>query len=318
MKPRHGFLFLFGFLLISCAGSGGPSTPTRNALPQGDTAIPTAAAPKADAFGDKRLVPGEETGAYWMINPASDARLYVRITSPINGSGPYPVVILVPGGIGNKDLTGKPDEYSLALAEAGFLVVNFNADGRGQSEGEEDYDGIIHQEGLAALVIAVGELPQADMTKVGIFSRSYGITMAAGTLGRHADLPVKFLIDWEGPADRHYTTTGCIPPQPNDIPWPPCTDEAFWDSREAVSFIGDMHAAYQRIQSQTDHAQPDNRHAVDMVNAAVKGGVPWVRLNDYPINQLYDPASPPAMFPDDMEKNLSEKVVAYARELFDL
>jgi hypothetical protein len=42
---------------------------------------------------------------------------------------------------------------------------------------------------------------------------------------------------------------------------------------------------YQRVQSQADHVQSNNNHAIDIVNAAVAGGAPWVRLNEYPPNQ---------------------------------
>ncbi len=59
---------------------------------------------------------------------------------------------------------------------------------------------------------------------------------------------------------------------------------------------------YQRIQAEKDHVQPDNAQAILMVNNAVNGGVPWVRLNDEAPNQTYDPANPPAMLPESMDR----------------
>jgi hypothetical protein len=62
--------------------------------------------------------------------------------------------------------------------------------------------------------------------------------------------------------------------------------------------------------------QNTNAHAVDMINAAVRGGVPWVRLNDGPVGQTYDPAQPPEMLPDTIDRQLADVFIQYAGELF--
>ena len=125
-----------------------------------------------------------------------------------------------------------------------------------------------------------------------------------------------FLIDWEGPANRN-DTGGCDSSGTGHLQdVASCTDEAFWAQREASTFISQIRVPYQRIQSEKDHVQPDNAHAILMVNNAVNGGVPWVRLNDYPPNQTYDPNAPPAMFREQMDRQLAQTVIRYATELF--
>jgi len=69
---------------------------------------------------------------------------------------------------------------------------------------------------------------------------------------------------------------------------------------------------YQRVQSQSDHVQPNNNHAIDILNAAVAGDVPWVRLNEYPPDQTYDANNPPAMLEDALDKQIDVVIARYA------
>jgi pimeloyl-ACP methyl ester carboxylesterase len=240
------------------------------------------------------------------MNPTSNARLYTQAFYPAdwNGSDLLPALVLMPGGIAPSD-----PQRAARLSGEGFIVIVFDADGRGQSEGTEDYNGFITQDGLAAVIVAAAKLPGLDINRYGLVSYSYGVTAATGALSRYSDLPIDFYIDWEGPVDRFYTTVGCGSDPHSDIPWQPCTDDAWWSEREAVHFIGAVDVPYQRIQSEEDHVQPNNNHAIDIVNAAVASGVPWVRLNDYPPNQIYDVNNPPAMIPEAQDKML-EKIIA--------
>jgi len=270
------------------------------------------ATPPEDLLPGSGLQPANAENAYWLINPSSKARLFLRVLYPGSWNGEsLPTLVLVPGGVG----TIEP-EKAQRLTANGFAVVFFDPDGRGNSEGKEDLGGHIHQDGLTAVIRAAGLLPGVDQGRIGLVSYSYGITMASGALARHPDLVIQFLIDWEGPADRYDTTLGC---QPNPrIAWPDCNDDAAWGEREALTFIAQINAPYQRLQSEKDHAQPDVSHAIDMVNAAVRGGVPWVRLNDLPPNQTYDPQNPPAMFPEKADATLDNLVANIAQEMFSL
>lgn len=252
---------------------------------------------------------GEKDGTYWITNTSSIALLYTQILQP-EGSEPgtSPVLVLVPGGVGTID-----PQKARILANEGFTVVFFDPDGRGESRGIEDYGGTIHQDGLASVIRAVAQLPEVDETRIGVASFSYGITMATGALSRNPDLPIRFYIDWEGPIDREYTTVGCTR-NTMKIDWQPCENDEWWATREAINFIADLQIPYQRLQTEKDHVQPTNAHAIEIVNAAVDGGVPWVRLNDYPANERYDLANPPAMYPENGES--TEALMArHAREI---
>jgi pimeloyl-ACP methyl ester carboxylesterase len=275
----------------------------------------------ADCNAGKNVPMPQSTGRaqqYRVTNPANGASLSVYVNTPANSSSPLPALILVPGGSGDSSSFRKPNNEFQTYPQNGYVVIVFDPDGRGESGGKEDYDGFIQQDGLAAVIEFAATLPQVDSQRIGLISYSYGITMASGALARHPDLPVQFLIDWEGPANRN-DTGGCDPGKLGHLKdVAPCTDEAFWSQREASTFIAQIRVPYQRIQSEKDHVQPDNTHAILMINNAVTGGVPWVRLNDLPPNQTYDPANPPAMLSEEKSRVLSALVLKYIQEMFEM
>lgn len=267
--------------------------------------------------------PNGKGESYTVTNPSSGAALAVQVFYPQNWDGQtkLPTLVLVPGGSGDSGaFLRKPPQGSSTvdvITQAGYVAVIFDPDGRGKSGGTENYNGFIQQDGLAEVIRFAAALPGVDSANIGLVTYSYGITMGAGALARHPDLPVKFLIDWEGPANRN-DTGGCDSAGRGHLKdVASCTDESFWAEREASAFIGQIRVPYQRIQSQKDHVQPDNAHAILMVNNAVSGGVPWVRLNDDAPNQTYDPANPPAMLPDSMDRQKDALIVQYAAELFN-
>ncbi len=277
-------------------------------------------------------------------------RIYGQIRRPDPDLYPgiaFPAVILVPGGInpGRMEVHGMD---ARALSEAGMVVVCFNAEGRIdtlapddlRSEGEEDFNGFRHQDGLANIIAFVAALDYVERENIGLKSQSYGITMAAGCVGRHPELPIAYLVDGEGPSESFVT---CHGPRflAGDMQkyntvrsifgrlavWQDGSQENldWWSEREALNFIGAFRGAYLRLQATWDHAQPPenaaeipafhhpsgwpgggpawwhNKHATDMVNAAVAGGVPWVRVNLPPqgnaINAVYDVGNPPTYLP---------------------
>jgi pimeloyl-ACP methyl ester carboxylesterase len=229
--------------------------------------------------------------------------------------------VLIPGGIGDSSAFTEGRGDAQLLAQEGFVVVVFDPDGRGQSEGEEDKNGHIHQDGLAEIIYTIAGFSFVDADRIGVLSYSYGITMASGALARYPDLPVRFLIDWEGPANREDTTHGCAPgfQGAGSIEFmSDCGDEAFWVEREAQIFIAQVEQYYQRVQTEQDHSQPDSSNAIDMVNAALGGGVPWVRLNDLPPNQVFDEASLPPMLPESVDRDLASIMASYATEILAL
>ena len=263
---------------------------------------------------------GPEENSYWLIGPEDGRRLFVLAVYPADWNGEeLKTLVLVPGGSGDStDFLGAPRFTAATLADAGYVVVVFDPDGRGRSEGREDYNGFIHQDSLADVLLFADDLSQSKEGQIGLISFSYGITMAAGTLARYPQLPAKFLIDWEGPADRN-DTGGCDEDHRGHLQeMVTCDDEAFWAEHEALRFIADIQVPYQRLQSEKDHAQPDNDHAIAMVNMAIHGGVTWVRLNDLPVNQVYDPSVPPPMLPESSDRDLAVLLIPYIEEIFTI
>jgi pimeloyl-ACP methyl ester carboxylesterase len=268
--------------------------------------------------------PSSEIGVYWVTNPTSGTQLYVRVIQPQGwDKGPLPTLVLIPGGTGDSsDFLGPPDRAQ-SIADEGFTVVVFDADGRGRSEGEEDQNGYTHQDGLAEIIRFVTTLPEVDEARIGLASWSYGVTMATGALARYPDLSVRFLIDWEGPANRD-DTGGCGEDAVGHLQGHPCDDEDFWREREASIFALDLRVPYQRLQSEKDHAQPDNDHAVLMINNATAeaygghGKAPWTRLNDLEPNTVYTTDALPPMIPEGQDMRTDVLVARYAHELFSM
>ena len=319
MKTRVLILLLLGWLIaLGALALAGCNSSPATATPTLAVKIPPRLTPApGNPPGVKPpITPPEDFGANGkpcsVTNPTTNAKLYVQVFAPDDTKTKYPALVLAPGGAG--DSSGLIRDAA-QVAPAGFVVVIFDPDGRGKSEGVEDLNGSKHQDGLAAIVRFTATLPQVDATKIGLATFSYGITMGAGALARYPDLPVKFLMDWEGPVDRNYTTTGCGANRPGGIQWQPCSNNVWWSEREAITFIGKIRVPYQRIQSEQDHVQPNNHHAIDIVNAAVQAQLPFVRLNDYPANQTYDPKSPPQMLPETMDRQRAQTVARYAQEL---
>lgn len=301
---------VIAIMMISLAACGGSEAATTTTAAEFEPTSTIATVPESP---EPTLEPGEEPDTYWVTNPSSGSRLSVSVFYPQDwAGGTLPALLLVPGGSGLID-----PKRAESLTEFGFLVITFDPEGRGSSEGVEDHNGYVGQDGLAAVAVAALELPGLDEEAFGMVSFSYGITNAAGALARHPDLPIDFLIDWEGPVDRWYTTSGCGP-QANEsrrIEWPSCTEDEWWSQREAITFVDEIAVPYQRVQSEKDHVQSENQHAVDAVNAAVAGGAPWVRLNDYPAGTTFDEV--PSMLPESEDKRLEATIARYAWEIID-
>jgi dipeptidyl aminopeptidase/acylaminoacyl peptidase len=315
MKHILSFLSILAALSLAACGN----------RPGTIAAEPTAAPPVSAAQTEApQAQPPAGTGSstYTVTNPASGASLYVGVFFPDSwdGQSNLPALVLVPGGSGDSGgfLKQTPAGSTVdAVNQAGYVAIVFDPDGRGQSGGTEDYNGFIHQDGLAEVIRFASTLPGVDSANIGLVTTSYGITMGAGVLARYPDLPIKFLIDWEGPADRN-DTGGCDESNLGHLAEvAACDDEAFWAEREASTFISQIKVPYQRIQSEKDHVQPDYDHTVLMINNAVNGGVSWVRLNNETPNQTLDPNALPRMLPENMDRRKDQLIVDYATELFN-
>jgi len=261
-----------------------------------------------------------------VVNPTSGCSLYVHIHRPAY-AGPgnrVPGVVFVPGWpwYGSAfDTTGLPDD----IASDGFAFLHFDPDGRGKSGAfPEDWDGYVQQDGMHACLSVLASRAYVDTSRLGVYSQWDGITMASGMIARHAEPPVKFLLDFEGPADRYQTcldSGGFVPPPPDS--------EAFWQEREAARFMKQVPSAYLRMQSQVD-SNPrlsDNRHAIQLIDSATAvedGGAGisvWTRVNDSamnPTNEVYTLVAPPGWIPELQELQNEVRILLYLHELADL
>jgi hypothetical protein len=337
-SPLPLILFVF-FLLAACnVGAIGSIASLSTSLPSNcpdgscgkvTKVIPSVCPKDCDpavlpSSTNSGVVPGDAPNTFWVTNPVSGANLFVTVFFPDNWDGKTKLaaLVLVPGGSSGSDTftkkTPNGDSTVLAINQSGLAAVIFDPDGRGKSQGQENYDGFAQQDGLAEVIRFAGTISGVDSTRLGLATFSYGITMGSGVLARYPDLSVRFLIDWEGPANRD-DTGGCDNARVGHLrEIATCADETFWAEREASAFIGKIRIPYQRIQSEKDHAQPDYAHTVLMINHAVEGGVPWVRLNDESPNQTYTLISLPRMLPESMDRERDQRIARYAMELFDL
>lgn len=236
----------------------------------------------------------------WVTNPTSEVGLAVRVTAlPIGGA--RRALILVPGSLASGDLYFGVSGIAERLARRGYVVVDFDPDGRGASGGSEDYNGFVHQDGLAAVIVAAAELSEVDAHRVTLVSFCYGATMAVGALARHPALPVHLFVDWEGPALREHVRRAS-----SHQDWPiscQLMDEDWWRDREAAALVRQISVPYQRVQSSPDHVQEDPTHALAMVRNATSrvyrgdGASPWTRINGNPPNQSYSLELQPSWLP---------------------
>ena len=260
----------------------------------------------------------------WVVNPTSGCSLYVHIHRPAYATPErvVPAVVLIP-----RDTSAGTamDQNSLAnqVASDGFAALHFDAEGRGLSAGTEDYHGYIHQDGLRACLQKLASEPYVDTENVGIYSRGYGNVLSTGMVARYGEPKVKFLMDWEGPADRYQASSDSGGPIPVSV-----DSEAFWAEREPARSIKSFRGAYLRLQSATDYTNriPDNHHAIALIDSATStthggaGVAPWTRVNDSvmnPVNQTYTVGSPPAWTAEQEDRHVICRELLYMHELAD-
>lgn len=252
-------------------------------------------------------------------NPSSDALLSTYLVIPNTNEDSYPTVFLVPGGSDYGSKAFDNPKTSSFYIENEIAFAYFDPDGRGESSGEEDVNGEIHQDGLFAVSQAVAAHPKTDTDEMGIVSYSFGTSMVSGMLARYPNqTSYEWYIDWEGPSAREYITVGCENSafQPlNELLKIDCSDDDFWEQRESVNFLPKITIPYLRIQSEKDHVQDSNEHAIDAINAATGGSSPWTRVNNEHINQTYTYSNPPEYLPKSQKAAATQ---GYILEMFGL
>ncbi len=219
------------------------------------------------------------------LTTASGYRVHLHLHEP-DDEQPRPALVLVPG-------RGKPggvfcgETYLVGaeeLAVRGIRTVHFDPVGRGRSWGHDDFCGLEGQDSFRAVLEFVQSCRTVRPGAIGVATFSMGLSLVAPVLvALKGHLRVRFLLDWEGPADRRdILRGGDLPPAARTaIDRDP---EAFWALREPTSFIGDIDCDYVRIQARRDHASGSAglEGALAMVAAATRGSARSTRLNDNP------------------------------------
>lgn len=194
------------------------------------------------------------------------------------GEGPFPAVLFCSGGL---DGTRGAEGHSIVLsaprlARHGVATLAWSPSGRDGAPGEEDRNGLLHQEECANALRALLGHPKVDPERVVVLSISFGVALAVGALTRWPELGerVRGLVDWEGPPSREWFEASRLQFWTIDEPW--------WVAREAIQGVGALRCPYDRFQSVWDHVH-GNEHTLgeEIVDAALGAtpGPPEVRLN---------------------------------------
>ncbi len=188
------------------------------------------------------------------------------------------VVYAPPGFDPGLDRVG--EAQALALADAGFATFVWDPRGRGESAGEEDANGFLSQDDFAAVVRWAASQASVDPTRVLLYSRSFGGTLAAGALARDTTLAPLGWVDFESPGwlsdDLAYATEHTAE-RVQSLADASGDPEVWFSEREAAGFMGDVAVPYHRAQGNPDHALTTLQAAIAMVNGATSS--PAVRLN---------------------------------------
>lgn len=221
------------------------------------------------------------------------------LTAPL-GETPRPLVVLVPGGLSSGETYFGGPGIARRLAGLGYAVALFDPEGRGRSEGREDYGGEIHQASLALVLRTLATLPGVRPSSITVAAFCWGTTMALGALAGDPSLPVSLLIDWEGPADRADVRAGVdvlgwkLPAESQSDEW--------WVGREAIHLIGLVEVPYQRVEGRPNHLRVGPEGCLRLANAAADrqasdGKPAWTRLNGNAPNSHWGADQPPRWLP---------------------
>lgn len=216
---------------------------------------------------------------------ASGYRIAATLTLPEGGTE-VPAAVLCPGG--NRDRQDFRDREPIRpeeVAGLGCAALTFDPTGRGSSWGPEDYGGLEHHDAAASAVRWARNHPAIRSSGVGLVGLELGSATAIGAARVLAEqgVPAAWVLDWEGPSDRHDITrdgSNLAPALGH-----PISDDTFWFPREGVHHVGQIRCPYWRLQADPDHARSrDLRHAIRMMDAATN--LQWYRLNFHTAGQV--------------------------------
>lgn len=326
-------ILIISIIVVGCgSGGGGDSAVSPSITPTDSPAISPTVTPQPTDTPQPTVTPqptpttSPQSQEFYFDNPTSEARLWAKVYYPpeADGKQKYPGLVMIPGGLGcGSNFENAPDGPS-DFAGEGFVVMIFDPDSRGNSEGDEDYNGIIHQDGLNELLKQLVADPHVDPDNIGVFTSSYGIALGAGALGRYPDNPtVHYLVDGEGPCDRFYITKYDDPHFLEIFDGHTTNDEEWWDEREAYRTVRTYPGIYLRLQTELDHVhREDKGHALLMIESATSGayggfGVcSWTRINgdENTPDTVYTEENPPQWLPPGCLQKVSIQFVKEMRD----
>lgn len=251
---------------------------------------------------------GDLNSCLMLLNSGEDLRtLWHTVDGGISWSLFSPVLI---GAAGGDEYYAFSTGLQNSLIEAGIAAVDFAPQGRGESEGDDNFHGTVHQDDLKVIADFLPQLPLVQEDNIGILSWSYGVILATGALARYPDMAVSFLIDWEGPSCPgkdfqrglenneawvyeiiRYLNNGQDMTEEQlrflVLHGGSIYDDEYWYERDASRFAADLPCPYLRVQFEHDHAQGIYKyHMMSIVNAAAGSGQ-WTRVNNNPPNTIY-------------------------------
>lgn len=234
----------------------------------------------ADLMARRRALPVRRE-PIWLTNE-SGYRIFAGVHGPDDQLA-RPGVVLVPGRdqSGQAFCRGGAAVTADEIASRGFRVMHFDPVGRGRSWGHDDFCGSEGQDALRATLDHFVARRDVKRDRVGVFSFSMGLALAAPVLARDGRrLGVRFLLDWEGPADREaIVRTGALPPAARTAL--AANPAGFWELREPAGWIDQVPCPYVRVQGLEDHAlgRRGVAGALDLVGRACTGLGGSTRLN---------------------------------------
>jgi len=221
-----------------------------------------------------------------VVNPTTGARLSVGIVLP-GADARRAAVVLVPGELSSGRLFFGASGIATRFAKSGYVVVHFDPDGRGHSEGQEDYNGYAQQDGLAAVLQLTEGLDEVQPGRIAVASFGFGLSLALGALTRYPNPAIQLLIDWEGVARR--TRIAAVMEQ-HGLLVEDDTAEAWWAERDPLVLAHRLSIPYQRAQSRESGTAEDLLLLVERITSREAGGsgaAPFTRVNGNLPNRVY-------------------------------
>jgi len=246
--------------------------------------LPARALATAKARGSMSI----RTEEVWLTT-AAGYRVRAMVVEP-DDREVRPALVLVPGRGKDSDtfVLGPYVVHADELAARGWRTVCFDPVGRGRSWGHDDFCGSEGQDSLRATLDFTRRKRTVAPERIGVLSFSMGLALAARTLAQHGERQgVRFLVDWEGPADRAaMLRTGALPPAARTAL--AADPEGFWARREPIAWIDQLPCPYVRVQGRKDHAMGPRGidGALRLVTAAQRGT--RAGLNTHPLGAPVD------------------------------